>query len=139
VIQQSARCCHHDLIASPEGLSLTIHADPAVDCDCPQCRAARERHGLLSRLRRDLPGWRENQRACAAIRAAPQALDEGKEEGCRFAASSLGGGDEVTAGKRKRDYFPLNGRRDLEAHSMSGPKKLGGETELGEDCRCLAG
>jgi hypothetical protein len=99
----------------------------------------RERHGLLSRLRRDLTGWRENQSARAAIPTALQALDEGKEESCRLAASGLGGGNEVTAGKRKREYFPLNGRRDREAHPMGGPKKLGGEAELIEDRLFLAG
>lgn len=101
------------------------------------CRGC-ERHGLLSSLRRDLTGWRENQRASAAIPTALQALDEGEEERCRLAASSLCRGDEIAAGKRKRDRFLLNGRRCVEAHSTSGPKKLRGEIEVSEDRLCLA-
>ncbi len=139
VVEQTTRCGRHNLPAGPKGLSLGPHADPAVDRNCPQWRAARERHGLLSRLRRYLTGWRENQRAGAAIRARPQALDERKEEGCRLAASRLRRGDDIAAGKRKRDHFLLDGRRYVEAHSTSGPKKLGGETEASEDCLCLAG
>jgi len=68
-----------------------------------------------------------------------QALDEGKEEGRRLAASGLGGGDEVTAGKRKGDYLLLNGRRGFEAQLTCGLKQLSGETEVSKDRRCLAG
>jgi len=67
-----------------------------------------------------------------------ETLDQWEQEGSGLAASRLRRGDDIAAGKRKRDYFLLNGRRCVEAHSTSGPKKLGGKLEVTEDCRFLA-
>ena len=99
----------------------------------------REHHGLLSRLRRELTSGREDQRSRPAVATAVETLDQWEQERSGLATSRLRRGDDIAAGKRKRDYFPLNGRGDREAHSMSGLKKLSGEAEVTEDRSCLAG
>jgi hypothetical protein len=138
VVEQAPRRGHHDFIAGLEGLLLAGHADTAVHVYGAQVRAAGEPRTLFRGLGRDLTSGREDQRSRPAVAAAVETLNQWQQEGGGLAAPRLRRGDDIAAGKRKGDYFLLDGRRCVEAHLISGPKKLGGETEVTEDWRFLA-
>ncbi len=139
VVEQPARRRHHDFITGSQGRMLAGHADAAVYVHCSQGCAVREPRALLGGLHGELTSGREDQRSRAAVPAAAETLDQWEQEGSGLAASRLRRGDHIAAGKRKRDYFLLNGRRCLKAHSASGPNESWRKAKFSEDCRSLAG
>ena len=113
MIEQPARCGHHDVDAVAQGAHLPIHADAAVDGGRTAGLVGAIRADALLDLERQLPGGHHDQRADHAGpggTAGVQSLQHGQDEGGGLAGARLGTSEQIAPFEDEGDGLDLDGR-----------------------------
>lgn len=115
-IQQTARRCHQDIDAAAQLHHLRVDAHAAEHHQRTQAQVFAVGIDVFANLRRQLTGWRQDQRAHRAtaldrmVMLAQQLQQrQGKTGG--FTGAGLGAGHQVTTFQHDRDSLTLNRRR----------------------------
>jgi len=132
VVDQTARRRDDDVDPAAERVLLRSHADAAVDRGGGHRRVDGERLEVLQDLRRQLAGWRQDERPRRPPRPLDERVDDREQKGRGLPAAGLRARDEVTAFEGGRDGFGLDGRGADEAEFLDPFREGRTQFQLGE-------